>query len=182
MEKLNKNDWEILNKSKNQLSVSERDEKLGKFANFHELKELLINLEFEEDRVFKFYLAFSKFPRNLTYEEEKELCKFFLKYEWHQYHEELINNFQVLYNNDIENIDYLVYLLENLPTYVAFDSALSEPFIRKVIYAIGAQPEPDNIIALERIAKSEDETIRDFALHQIEIRKKLGRWEQKINM
>ena len=56
------------------------------------------------------------------------------------------------------------------------------PYIRKIIYAIGAQPEPYNIDALEKLAtKTNDEQIKDLALHQIKKRKELGRWEAAKN-
>ena len=61
------------------------------------------------------------------------------------------------------------------------DEDLKYPFIRKIIYAIGAQPEPYNIEALETLLQSEDEKIKELALHQIEKRKQLGRWEANNN-
>jgi len=45
--------------------------------------------------------------------------------------------------------------------------------MRKLIYAIGAQPEPDNIVALNKLTQSEDEKIKELALHQIEKRERL---------
>jgi hypothetical protein len=179
MIQLTNNDWEILFNRDN-LSKEQIAEKLGKTANFYELKELYKSLKFEENKLVKFSSIFWDFPKKLSYDEEQDLYRFLIKEEWHEYHEYIVGYFQEPFNNNRENIVYLVYLLENLPAYVANDSALSEPFIRKIIYAIGAQPEPDTILVLEKIIQSEDETIRDFGLHQIEIRKKLGRWEQKI--
>ena len=56
------------------------------------------------------------------------------------------------------------------------------PYIRKIIYAIGSQPEPYNSEALEKLAsETNDEKIKDLALHQIEKRKELGRWEAAKN-
>jgi hypothetical protein len=50
-----------------------------------------------------------------------------------------------------------------------------------LIYAIGAQPEPFNLNALEGLTKSQDEKIRNIAAHQIEKRNQYGRWEAKHN-
>ena len=56
------------------------------------------------------------------------------------------------------------------------------PYIRKIIYAIGAQPQPESLLALEKLAfETDDEKIKELALHQLEKRKRLGRWEQKNN-
>ena len=56
------------------------------------------------------------------------------------------------------------------------------PYVRKIIYAIGAQPQPESLLALEKLAsETDDEKIKELALHQLEKRKRLGRWEQKMN-
>ena len=48
----------------------------------------------------------------------------------------------------------------------------------KIIYAIGAQPQPESLSALEKLAsETDDEEIKGLALHQLEKRKRLGRWE-----
>ena len=46
------------------------------------------------------------------------------------------------------------------------------PYIRKIIYAIGAQPQPESLLALEKLAsETDDEKIKELALHQLEKRK-----------
>jgi hypothetical protein len=44
---------------------------------------------------------------------------------------------------------------------------------------VRAQPEPDNMEALKKLTQSNDEKIKELALHQIEKRERLGRWEAK---
>lgn len=67
--------------------------------------------------------------------------------------------------------------MSELPDFYKSGEDLKYPFIRKIIYAIGAQPEPYNMEALKTISQSTDEKIKELALHQIEKRKKFGRWE-----
>lgn len=104
-----------------------------------------------------------------------------LSEDWHTTHEDLVGFFQLVFNNDSENIPVLLKSIDNVPAYLQEDD-FKYPYIRKLIYAIGAQPEPYNIEALEKLAnETEDEQIRELALHQIEKRKKLGRWEAAKN-
>ena len=54
--------------------------------------------------------------------------------------------------------------------------------MQKIIYAIGAQPQPESLLALEKLAsETDDEKIKELALHQLEKRKELGRWEYEKN-
>lgn len=101
----------------------------------------------------------------------------------HESHEDIVSLFQLNYNNSIENISMLLNAIKNIPDYLNPDD-FKYPYIRKIIYAIGAQPSPYNVEALENlINETDDEQIRDLALHQIEKRKKLGRWEAaRLNM
>jgi len=76
-----------------------------------------------------------------------------------------------MYNNDAENI----------PEYLE-PKDFKYPYIRKIIYAIGAQPQPESLLVLEKLAsETDDEKIKELALHQLEKRKQLGRWEQEMN-
>jgi len=70
--------------------------------------------------------------------------------------------------------------LNKLPDFYKSSDDLKYSYIRKIIYAIGAQPTPENIQALEEIAQSRDNEIRNLALHQIKKRKERGRWESTI--
>lgn len=100
---------------------------------------------------------------------------------FHKSHEDIASLFQSNYNNNKENIPILLQSINTIPDYLVPDD-FKYPYIRKLIYAIGAQPEPYNIEALEKLAnETEDEQIKDLALHQIEKRKKLGRWEAVKN-
>ncbi len=52
------------------------------------------------------------------------------------------------------------------------------PYIKKIMYAIGSQPEPYNIEALTKLSENtQDNVIKELALQQIEKRKKRGSWE-----
>ena len=98
---------------------------------------------------------------------------------WHIENEDIARYFQNVFNNDLENIPILLQSINSVPKYLQYDD-MKYSYYRKLIYAIGAQPEPYNIEALEKLVnETSDEQIRDLALHQIKKRKELGRWEFK---
>ncbi|WP_428228919.1 hypothetical protein [Flavobacterium sp.] len=180
MIKVSDKDWEIFHKN---FRIS-REELLPIFpykASFKELKQLL--LESKNDSVFnrRFNAILWRFPTSMSENDFIKLLHFFLLEYWHHDHEQIITSLQQYYNNDENSINYLIKIISELPDFYKHDEDLKYPFIRKIIYAIGAQPEPYNIEALEKISQSEDEKIKELALHQIEKRKKLGRWEAEQN-
>ncbi|MTH14421.1 hypothetical protein [Flavobacterium sp. LC2016-01] len=178
MRKVLEKDWEIFDKN---YRIS-REELFLIFpyrANFEELKQLL--LESKTDSIFnnRFDAILWRFPISMSDNEFMKLLQFFLLENWHHDHESMISSFQQWFNQDKENIKYLMQAFSSLPEFYKYDEDLKYPYIRKIIYAIGAQPEPYNFEALETISQSEDEEIKALALHQIEKRKRLGRWEAK---
>ncbi|CAA9203502.1 hypothetical protein [Flavobacterium collinsii] len=176
MIKVSEKDWEVFDKN---YRISR--EKLFLIfpyrANYEELKQLL--LESKTDSIYdtRFTDILWRFPISMPDSDFMKLLQFFLLENWHHNHESIIGSFQNSFNEDKENLKYLMQAFYSLPEFYKYDEALKYPYIRKIIYAIGVQPEPYNIEALEIIAQSEDEEIRELALHQIEKRKRLGRWE-----
>lgn len=148
--------------------------------NYNQLVELLkssINVKNEQNYNSLFHSILWHVPKKIVPEHEEQLYRDFLLKEGHNEHEEFARGFQLDFNNNIENIEYLLKAITSIPDYLSPDD-FKYPYIRKLIYAIGAQPEPFNIEALEKLAnETEDEQIKTLALHQIEKRKKLGRWE-----
>ena len=75
----------------------------------------------------------------------------------------------------MQNIPILLKALKNIPEYLEPED-FKYPYIRKIIYAIGAQPQPESLLALEKLASETNDTeIKKLALHQLEKRKELGR-------
>lgn len=178
MIKVLEKDWEILHEN---YRIS-REELFPIFpyrANFEELKQLLIDSK--TDSVFnnRFNAILWRFPISMSDNEFMKLLQIFLVEDGHHDHEFMIESFQNWFNEDKANVKLLMQALSSLPEFYKYDEDLKYPYIRKIIYAIGAQPEPYNIEALETISQSEDEEIKALALHQIEKRKRLGRWEAK---
>lgn len=114
------------------------------------------------------------------YKKENEVpMRELLLQTFHNSHEDIVGLFQSTFNNSSENIPILLKALKNIPEYLQPDD-FKYPYIRKIIYAIGAQPQPESLLALERLAsETDDEKIKELALHQLEKRRRLGRWEQK---
>lgn len=176
MIKVSEKDWEIFNKN----SRITKDELFKIFpykANFEELKHLL--LETKRDSLYneEFHNILWRFPISMSDNEYLKLLHFFLLEDWHHDHERILQELQICFNEDKNSINYLIQILSSLPDFYRHDEDIKYPFIRKIIYAIGAQPEPYNIEALETLLQSEDREIRELALHQIEKRNRLGRWE-----
>ena len=100
---------------------------------------------------------------------------------FHNSHEDIIDLFQTMWNNSTKNIPILLKAIDNIPEYLEPED-FKYPYIRKIIYAIGAQPQPESLLALENLAsETNDIKIKELALHQLEKRKELGRWEYEKN-
>ena len=100
---------------------------------------------------------------------------------FHNSHEDIVDLFQTMWNNSTKNIPILLKAIDNIPEYLEPED-FKYPYIRKIIYAIGAQPQPESLLALEKLAsETNDIKIKELALHQLEKRKELGRWEYEKN-
>jgi len=89
---------------------------------------------------------------------------------FHNSHEDIVDLFQTMWNNSTKNTPILLKALKNIPKYLEPED-FKYPYIRKIIYAIGAQPQPESLLAFE----TNDIKIKELALHQLEKRKELGR-------
>ena len=90
---------------------------------------------------------------------------------FHNSHEDIVDLFQTMWNNSTKNIPILLKAIDNIPKYLE-DNDFKYPYIRKIIYAIGAQPQPESLLALEKLAAETNDTeIKELALHQLEKRK-----------
>jgi hypothetical protein len=90
---------------------------------------------------------------------------------FHNSHEDIVDLFQTMWNNSTKNIPILLKAIDNIPKYLE-DNDFKYPYIRKIIYAIGAQPQPESLLALEKLAaETNDIKIKELALHQLEKRK-----------
>ena len=111
---------------------------------------------------------------------EEPLRRLFLL-NFHNSHEDIVDLFQTMWNNSTKNIPILLKAIDNIPEYLE-DDDFKYPYVRKIIYAIGAQPQPESLLALEKLAsETNDIKIKELALHQLEKRKELGRWEYEKN-
>ena len=158
---------------------------LTKFiANKEILKELLYETknrinEYNDNNYFE--ALFWRLPKILTFKEKEEIYQEFLLQKFHHEHEEMASAFQTIFNNNTENIPILLKAINNIPEYLE-DDDFKYPYVRKIIYAIGAQPQPESLLALEKLAsETNDIKIKELALHQLEKRKELGRWEYEKN-
>ena len=94
---------------------------------------------------------------------------------FHNSHEDIVDLFQTMWNNSTKNIPILSKAIDSIPEYLEPED-FKYPYIRKIIYAIGAQPQPESLLALEKLAsETNDIKIKELALHQLEKRKELGR-------
>ena len=94
---------------------------------------------------------------------------------FHDSHEDIVRLFQLRWNNNIENIPILLKAINNIPEYLQ-DEISKYSYIKKIIYAIGAQPQPESLLALEKLTSETNDTeIKNLALHQLEKRKELRR-------
>jgi hypothetical protein len=166
-----------------QLNKITYDEFISNFPEKFTLQEILAivsNLRSDVKGGYKLDLLSNLISSSLSKEEIRQLYLVLLKEDWHDMHERYIGGLQNYYCGDIKVIEPLLALMHN-PFKQFLHIDFYGPFVRKIIYAIGAQPEPANIEALEELTKSENVIIRDFAIHQLDKRKLLGRWEAERN-
>lgn len=98
---------------------------------------------------------------------------------FHDSHEDIVSLFQLRWNRKVENIHSLLQALESIPDYLSPDD-FRYPYISNLIYAIGAQPQPESLNALEALlSETNDDVIRAMLSRQIEERRSLvgGRYE-----
>lgn len=180
MRELTKEALSFLNQcSAGLISKEKLEQELSFKASFVEMKHYL-DTTLSQNDFHGFEAILWGMPNTLNKAEEAELYREYLARENHYQHDNIVTSFQTYFNDNKENISILMKAITIIPEYLEGDD-ISYPYIRKIIYAIGAQPEPYNFEALEALTKSEDVQIRDLALHQIEKRKELGRWEARKN-
>lgn len=162
------------------IDVNEFEEKTSFKANYDQLRGLLYSVkdDFNSENYNQYFNSILwELPQNINQREYEELYKEFILKDFHNEHEEMASSFQLTFNNNIENISVLLKALENIPEYLQPED-FKYPYVRKIIYAIGAQPQPESLLALEQLAsQTDDEEIKKLTLHQLEKRKRLGRWE-----
>lgn len=151
--------------------------------HFLEVKELDNYLEIllNENNYEEFQSIFWFFTFELEIYNRVNFYKKYILNIKHYEHENMVSAFQSTFNNNTENISILLKALENIPEYLQPED-FKYPYIRKIIYSIGAQPQPESLLALEKLAQeTKDKKIKELALHQLEKRKRLGRWEAEMN-
>jgi len=164
----------------------DRNEFISKTSFKADFEQLDFLLENSKDKVneYGYHQCFLELiwtlPTKVSKKEETLINRKYLLENWHNSHEGIVQSFQLDFNDDVENIPILLQAMKQVPKYI--EKIDSYPYIRKIIYAIGAQPEPYNLDALKKIVtETQDETIKELALHQIDKRKQFGRWEYEKN-
>lgn len=155
-------------------------EKIGAKLSFEEAKAIINGLRDDARGGYKLNLLWNLIHSSLNKEEVRQLYLILLKEDWHSEFENIIGGLQNYYCDDAKVIEPLLNIMYNPPKQYTQED-FYEPFIRKIIYAIGAQPEPYNLETLVLLTKSDNEIIKRLALHQLEKRKRLGRWEAERN-
>ncbi|MEA5257633.1 hypothetical protein VB264_07550 [Arcicella aquatica] len=164
-------------------SLSNREEIYNKIhfkVSFEEFKQILFSLKDDVEHIDLFSIIYWLLPHSMSKNEFEELNTIFLKEKWHNGHDDMVGMFQVYFYDNPKNIDTILHIMNDLPEFYRYDTCLKHPFIRKCIYAIGAQPEPYNIQALEALLEKEtEEELIEYLEEQIETRKTDGRWEAR---
>lgn len=92
---------------------------------------------------------------------------------FHDSHEDIVRLFQLRWNNNVENISILIRATRSIPDYLSPDD-VRYPYISNLIYAIGAQPQPESLRALEfLLSETEDDEIKKMLSSQIAKRRSI---------
>ena len=98
---------------------------------------------------------------------------------FHNSHEDIVRLFQLRWNNNIENITILIQATRSIPDYLS-PVDIKRSYLQNIIYAIGAQPQPESLCALEYLlSETKDEEIKKMISSQIEKRHSIvgGKYE-----
>lgn len=145
--------------------------------NKEEIKSI-IRYYLDTNNVEKANFVYEYLVDKLDFKDREYVNRYYLSRDEHFDHEDVVDFFQFC-SFDVINIPLLIKAMDNISNYLSHND-VKYPYLRKIIYAIGAQPEPYNIEALENLSKeTNDDEVRNLALHQIKKRKELGRWEFK---
>ena len=90
---------------------------------------------------------------------------------FHDSHEDIVRLFQLRWNNNIEN--------RSIPDYLS-PVDIKHSYLQNIIYAIGAQPQPESLCALEYLlSETKDKEIKKMISSQIEKRHSIvgGKYE-----
>lgn len=175
--KLTESEYDLLSQQQRGIISSEElGETFGRKLLLNELQVIISNLGNELDGKQKLSLLSYLIDYSLNFRERTILLNDLLLQTWHNEHENIVHDLQRYYHEDTKTINTLLHLIHNPPNRNA-EVGFFEVFVRKVIYALGAHPEPYNFEALAELAKSDNLIIKDLAIHQIDKRKILGRWE-----
>ena len=168
----------ILDFAFSNISLNEFYKKLPNYQNDHFLLQKYLEAIKLKNKEYLSYLRLVPINNISLFEgiNRELLCE-----KWHIENEDIVTLFQFTWNNNIENIPILLKAINNIPEYLQ-DEISKYSYIKKIIYAIGAQPQPESLLALEKLAsETNDIKIKELALHQLEKRKELGRWEYEKN-
>ena len=98
---------------------------------------------------------------------------------FHDSHEDIVRLFQLRWNNNIENITILIQATRSIPDYLS-PVDIKHSYLQNIIYAIGAQPQPESLCALEYLlSETKDKEIKKMISSQIEKRRSIvgGKYE-----
>ena len=169
----------ILDFASSDISLNEFYKKLPNYRNDNFLLQKYLEAIKLKNKEYLSYLRLVPINNISLFEgiNRELLCE-----KWHIENEDIVTLFQFTWNNNIENIPILLKAINNIPEYLQ-DEISKYSYIKKIIYAIGAQPQPESLLALEKLASETNDTeIKKLALHQLEKRIELGRWEYEKNV
>lgn len=160
-----------------EITVDELYSLLPRYSDMSYLSGLYKDVIAQKDREGLCYLRMLPIHKGELF---KEIWKALLTEDWHSEHEDLIGMFQYIFNKEHENIDFLLKIFRHIPLYISQDSTIRYEYLQKVIYAIGAQPQPESLCALESLlSETEDDEIKKMLSNQIAKRRSIvgGKYE-----
>lgn len=138
---------------------------IDRSLDFSELIELSIFCKvISNNRRFEVFLW--HFPKRISNKEKEIFYRWLLLENWHEQHDEIIGAFQHQFHQATENIRILKWAIENIPDYL-MNTDLRVAYVKKCMYAIAAQSQPEAMLALQDLEKSEDDIISKLAKDQL---------------
>ncbi len=150
------------------IDVEEFQKQTSFKANFEQLIYLLEkNKDNKLSKHFNqtFHTLFWELPKQLSDDEELAIFRQFLIEHYHHEHEHIVSAFQTHFNKNKDNLEFLLKAIQNIPPY--FEGLSRKSYIKKIIYAIAAHPNPYCQHTLKKLTQSENKAIKNLAQAQL---------------
>lgn len=156
-----------------QITREQEEEELRNYVNVQNFNHAICSLEKIASLDITRSVILVGFILDLYNSANEKPMRDLLVLNFHDSHEDIVRLFQLRWNNNIENITILLQATRSIPDYLS-PVDIKHSYLQNIIYAIGAQPQPESLCALEHLlSETKDEEVKKMISSQIEKRRSI---------